>query len=160
MTRSPPRLLIPGSVQRSFRTPPEPEMIFPASGFCIMNCCSSEYSSSSRYTGRTRSNTDDSMKVNIAAGVRHWRIIRNFTDHRCQLPQKGAETHSSASPTRAWRSADGQQQAKRRCWRVGFIALLGGGLLGRLFRLDALRIAHAWPTVLEFTLPEARNEFV
>src|ERR1035438_533009 len=47
-TRSPPRLPAPSRRQRSFLTPPEPRTIAPASGFCIMNCCNSPYSSSSR----------------------------------------------------------------------------------------------------------------
>ena len=73
MIRSPPRFPIPGLDQRIFRTPPEPGTTSPASGFCIKNCCRSEYSSSSRYRGRTRLKMDDTMNVNTtglyASGV-------------------------------------------------------------------------------------------
>ena len=73
MIRSPPRFPIPGLDQRIFRTPPEPGTTSPASGFCSKNCCRSEYSSSSRYRGRTRLKMDDSMNVNTtglyASGV-------------------------------------------------------------------------------------------
>ena len=73
MIRSPPRFPFPGRDQRTLRTPPEPGTTSPASGFCIKNCCKSEYSSSSSYAGSTRSKMDDSMNVNTlglyASGV-------------------------------------------------------------------------------------------
>ena len=65
MTRRPPRLPMPGRLQRSFLTPPEPGTTFPASGSCIMDCCNWAYSSSSRYDERIRSNVEDSMNVNM-----------------------------------------------------------------------------------------------
>src|SRR5919205_62150 len=66
MIRSPPRFPAPGRAQRTLRKPPDPGTTSPASGFCIRYCCSSEYSSSSKYAGSTRSKMDDSIKVNTS----------------------------------------------------------------------------------------------
>src|SRR2546421_12679748 len=47
--RRPPRLPRPATPHRSLRTPPEPGITSPASGFTISDCCNVPYSSSVRY---------------------------------------------------------------------------------------------------------------
>ena len=66
MTRYPPRLPRPGAAHLSFRTPPEPGITGPASGFCMRACCRVPYCSSLKYSSTSFVNSRVSMKLNIA----------------------------------------------------------------------------------------------
>lgn len=73
MTRTPPRLPRPVLPQRTFRTPPDPDTTFPASGFPAMKMIKLVRSSSFQKSLARRTNVGVSMTVSMRFNIRQCR---------------------------------------------------------------------------------------